>query len=252
MREDLLLVMSSKGRRRHQPSERDLAIWAQINEDLLDWLYRGLTGHFQIAGHQLIDRWARPYVNRVVVEIGCGHGHHLRYGGNEYRRYIGLDIEYKFLCTLRERFPGTRVVNGDAYALPFRDQSVDCVLSVYCFEHLRQLPDCLAEIQRVLKPQGELLVGLPAEGGLLYEMGRKLTSKRYMERKYGLDYDAIVRWEHWNTFSEVVELLKVQLQVSEHRFIPFPFVPTVHGNVIGCLRAIPRFVICAHAEYSIA
>jgi SAM-dependent methyltransferase len=225
-------------RRRTRPTERDLMLWQSIQYDLLDHLYAGSTGFFQIAGHRLIDRWARPHKDKVVVEIGCGHGHHLRYSSNDYRQYIGLDIKHEALCTLRERFPGTRVVNGDAYVLPFRDQSVDCVLSVYCFEHLRELPDCLEEIRRVLKPEGELLVGLPTEGGFLYEMGRRLTSKPYMERKYGIDYDTVVRWEHWNTFNEVVEMLQVQFKVSERRFIPFPFVPTVHGNVIGCLRAI--------------
>jgi len=231
--------MSSRDRRRLQPSDRDLAIWAEINEDLLDWLYTGLTGRFQIAGHRLIDHWARPYTDGVVVEIGCGHGHHLRYGGNNYRRYIGLDIEYKFLCTLRERFPGTRVVNGDAYALPFRNQSVDCVLSVYCFEHLRRLPECLSEIRRVLKPEGELLVALPAEGGFLYGIGRRLTSKPYMERKYGIDYDAIVRWEHWNTFNEVVEMLRTQFEITANHFIPMFFLPSVHANAIGCVRCTP-------------
>ena len=239
MQADSLQVMSSKDRSRLEPSDRDLAIWAKVNEDLLDWLYAGLTGRFQIAGHRLIDRWAMPYADKVVVEIGCGHGHHLRYGGNDYHRYIGLDIEYKFLCTLRERFPGTRVVNGDAYALPFRDQSVDCVLSVYCFEHLRQLPDCLREIRRVLKPEGELLVGLPAEGGLLYGFGRWLTSKPYMERKYGIDYDAIVRWEHWSTCLEVVEEISHEFSIRRLRYLPF-LIPSVHFNVIAVLKASPK------------
>jgi len=223
---------------RTQPAKYEL--WQSIQHELLDHLYTGLTGRFQIAGHRLIDRWARAYADKVVLEIGCGHGHHLRYGGNDYRCYIGLDIEYKFLCTLRERFPGTQVVNGDAYALPFQDQSIDCVLSVYCFEHLRRLPDSLSEIRRVLKPEGELLVGLPAEGGFLYRLGRRLTSKPYMERKYGIDYDAIVRWEHWNTFNEVVEMLQTQFKITKSRFIPFPFIPTVQVNIIGCLRAVPR------------
>jgi len=231
---------SSESRHRPRPSDRDLAIWAKINEDLLDWLYAGLTGHFQVAGHRLIDRWARQYARKVVLEIGCGHGHHLRYGGNDYRRYIGLDVEYKFLCTLRDRFPGTRVVNGDAYALPFRDRSVDCVLSVYCFEHLRRLPVCLAEIRRVLKPEGDLLVGLPAEGGILYGLGRRVTSKPYMERKHGIDYDAIVRWEHWNTYTEVEDALGSQFHIRELRFLPFSCLPTVHANVIGCLRCRAR------------
>jgi SAM-dependent methyltransferase len=225
---------------RRKPVERDLVLWRSIKHELLDYLYAGVTGRFQIAGHRLIDRWAGLHADKAVVEIGCGHGHHLHYGGNDYRCYIGLEIEHDFLCTLRERFPGTRVVNGDAYTLPFLDQSVDCVLSVYCFEHLRRLPDCLKEIRRVLKPGGELLVGLPAEGGFLYGIGRKLTSKPYMERKYHIDYDAIVRWEHWNTFREVVDMVKTQFEVTDTRFIPFSFLPTVHINIIGCLRAATK------------
>lgn len=219
------------------PSERDLQIWTEVKGEFLDWGYAGLVGRFQIAGHRVIDCWAKPYANKVVVEIGCGHGHQLHYSGNRYTCYVGLDIEYKLLCTLLQRFPGTMVVNGDAYALPFRDSSVDCILSVYCFEHLRQLPDCLAEIQRVLKPEGALLVGLPAEGGLLYEVGRHLTTKRYMECKYGIDYDAIVRWEHWNTFDQVVDEIKKHFRVQEVRYFPFPWLHIVHANVIGCLHA---------------
>jgi len=222
---------------RRQPTDDDLSVWSTINKDLLEWLYTGMTGRFQIAGHRLIDSWAKSYRDKVILEIGCGHGHHLQYGGNDYQSYIGLDIEYKFLRTIRERFPGTWVVNGDAYALPFRDQSADCVLSVYCFEHLRRLPDCLTEICRVLKPEGELLVGLPAEGGFMYGLGRRLTSKRYMERKYGIDYDSIIRWEHWNTLNEVIDIVKKQFLIKDVRFIPFSFLPIVHFNVIVCLRA---------------
>jgi SAM-dependent methyltransferase len=226
-------------RKRKEPTPQDLETWRRVKSDLGDWIYTGLTGRFQIAGHRLIAHWARPYTDKVVLEIGCGHGHHLRYSSNGYRRYIGLDIEYKFLCILRERFPGTPVVNGDAYALPFQDQSVDCVLSVYCFEHLRRLPDCLGEIRRVLKPEGELLVGLPAEGGLLYGIGRRLTSKPYMERKYGIDYDAIVRWEHWNTCLEVVEEISRTFLIRRLQYLPF-FIPSVHFNVIAVLAVSPK------------
>ena len=88
--------------------------------------------------------------------------------------------------------------------------------------------------------QRDWLAESSAEGGFLYGIGRRLTSKPYMERKYGIDYDAIVRWEHWNTFNEVVEMLQAQFKVSEQQFAPLPFVPTMHGNVIGCLRAVPR------------
>jgi ubiquinone/menaquinone biosynthesis C-methylase UbiE len=231
--------MSSRTKNRQKPTERDLGLWRQINEDLLDWLYSGLTGRFQIAGHRLLDLWAKEYVNSIVLEVGCGHGHHLRYGENKYETYVGVDIEHKFLRNLRDRFPGTPLINSDIYAIPLRDNSVDCVLSVYCFEHLRKLPSCLAEIRRVLKQSGYLLIGLPAEGGLLYRVGRNLTSKPYMKRKYGIDYDTIVQWEHWNTYREVVEMVQEQFEIVEQKFIPFSFLPLVDANVIACLKTKP-------------
>jgi SAM-dependent methyltransferase len=217
--------------------EKDLKVFREAGEDLLDYLYGGLAGRFQIVGHKMIDHWAKPYVNRMVLEIGCGHGHHLLYGSNQYTQYIGLDIERKFLQTLKDRFPGKMMINDDAYALPFRNASVDCVLSIYNFGHLRHLAESLSEIGRVLKSNGELLLGIPAEGGFVYGLGRWLTSKCYMERKYGIDYDAIVRWDHWNTFNELIEALRIQFGIESMSFIPFSFLPIVHINVIGCMRA---------------
>jgi phosphatidylethanolamine/phosphatidyl-N-methylethanolamine N-methyltransferase len=243
MHEFLKAIVSKRGsrHRRPMPTDEELEIWQQIRKDLQDYLYAGLAGRFQIAGHRHIGRWARSYAksNNVVLEIACGQGHHLRYGGNRYSNYIGMDIQDVYLHTLRRLFLGTAAVQGTAYALPFRDTSVDCILSIYCFEHFRHLPICLEEIRRVLKSDGELLVGLPAEGGFLYQVGRWLTSKRHMQRKYGIDYGAIVRWEHWNTFKEVIQTVKEQFHILELKFIPFPFFPTVHCNTIGCFRARP-------------
>jgi SAM-dependent methyltransferase len=227
-------------RRPKEPTAQDLEIWRRINSHLGDWLYTGLTGWFQIAGHKMIDRWAKPYRNKIVLEIGCGHGHHLRYCRNPYHRYIGLDIERKFLQIFQFRFPNRILVQGDAYMLPFRDESTDCVLSVYNFEHLKLLPDSLSEIHRVLKPEGELLIGIPMEGGFLYGIGRRLTSKRYMEKKYGIDYDAIVHWEHWNNFREIIKMIRNNFLIDEERFLPFPFLPLAHLNVIYCLRTQPK------------
>ncbi len=211
-----------------------------MKEDLLDWLYTGLTGRFQIAGHRQIDRWSSHFTDKIVLDIGCGHGHHLHYCENSYSSYIGLDLEHKFLKTFQNRFPNTILVQADAYDLSFHNNSIDCVLSIYNFEHLRRLRDSLGEIHRVLKPTGELMIGLPLEGGYLYGIGRWFTSKIYMERKYGIDYDAIVHWEHWNDFWEIIERVKEKFRIVERCFIPFPFFPFGHVNVIQCLRTQPK------------
>jgi SAM-dependent methyltransferase len=231
-------IRKSNGRTIRVPTDRDLALWEQVRIGHQNHLYTGLTGRFQIAGHRVIGRWAREYIDKVVLEVGCGQGHHLRYADNAYRCYVGLDILPDRVRVAGERFAAAMALNGDAYSLPLRSHSVDCVLSIYNLEHLRQITRGLAEIRRVLKPNGELLVGLPAEGGLLYGLGRRLTSKRYVERNYGIDYDAIVHWEHWNSCQEVVAALKGQFAVSHTQYLPFGF-PSVHSSIIVALRASP-------------
>ena len=66
------------------PSKRDLILFEQASEDLLDYFYTGLYGRLQIFGHRLIDRWAKPRADGVVVELSCGNGHYIRYSSNNY------------------------------------------------------------------------------------------------------------------------------------------------------------------------
>jgi len=220
------------------PSQHDLDVWYNASPDLIDWLYTGITGKFQLKGHQIIGSWSKIFKDKIILEVGCGHGHHLKYSNQDYQSYLGLDIEIKYLFTLLSRYPNNSVINGDAYRLPFQNHSVDCVLSIYNFEHLRMLNLALEEIYRVLKPDGMLLLSIPAEGGFLYGLGRSLTSKPYMEKKYGIDYDAIVHYEHCNTYHDIVNHLKRKFRIVERRFLPFYF-PSVHLNAIVCMRAQP-------------
>lgn len=56
--------------------------------------------------------------------------------------------------------PGIDLV-ANAYALPFKDQSVDMVIAESLFEHLEQPERSVAEAHRVLKPGGTLFVVTP-------------------------------------------------------------------------------------------
>ncbi len=226
--------------KRREPSTHDLEIWNKVSPDLIDWLYSGLTGKFQIRGHRVLGKWSKPYQAKRIIEIGCGHGHHLLYGNQDYEKYLGLDIEYQYLTTLLSRYKNASVVNGDAYWLPFADNSIDAVLSSYNLEHLKALDDGLNEINRILKTEGEFFIALPAEGGLIYGMGRHFTSKPYMEKKYGIDYDAVVHYEHCNTYRSIIKKLKEKFYLKERKYIPFSFIPSVHFNAIICIHAFKK------------
>lgn len=104
-----------------------------------------------------------------VLEIGCGGGFFLPYAAQavgEGGKVYGLDIAVDMLARSRRylsTFPAAvnnrvELVQRSAYELPFDDNSLDVV---YLVAALMEIPDpqrCLAEVQRVLKPQGLLAV----------------------------------------------------------------------------------------------
>lgn len=219
-----------------QLSEEELRLKREWLLGYTEWGYSGFLGWFQRQAHVEIERLSRrPQASAVTLEVGCGQGYHARFvsGGT----YIGLEINREHLEIAKQSFPHLRPVHGDAYELPFRSACFDRVVSVYAFEHLHNLPASLAEIRRVLKPDGELLVGLPAEGGLAHNLGRRLTTKRQFERNYGRDFLRLARAEHCNTFQDVLDELRDWFRVETVRYLPF-LVPSVHLNAVVALRCV--------------
>ena len=99
--------------------------------------------------------------SKQVLEVGCGHG-----GGASYltrtlkpASYTGLDLNPAGVAFCRERhkLAGLDFVQGDAENLPFPDQSFDAVVNVESSLYYPRFPRFLAEVARVLRPQGHFL-----------------------------------------------------------------------------------------------
>ena len=58
-----------------------------------------------------------------------------------------------------DSFLNVRILEGKATELPLDDDSVDRAVSLQVFEYLTDIPTALAEIRRVLRPGGRLVVG---------------------------------------------------------------------------------------------
>jgi SAM-dependent methyltransferase len=92
---------------------------------------------------------------RRILDIGCGNGaftHRLR-GDFPDTAVIGLDIAGGMLALVD---PPT--VQADAMHLPFADDSMDAVLAMHMIYHLPDIDRGLAEMHRVLRPGGLLIV----------------------------------------------------------------------------------------------
>lgn len=201
--------------------------------------YEGLTGWLQAQGHFSVERLSNTDSGGsdpcLSLEVGCGSGYH--FGLVEQGKYFGLDYDFAQLSRARYNHPEFPLIQADAYNLPFKTGMFDRVVSVYVLEHLHRLPTSLKEIQRVLKLWGELHIGLPAEGGLVYEIGRRLTTKRQIERKYNVDYLKIIRSEHCNTFPEVFSELGKMFKVKEVYYLPLG-IPILHLNAVVVMQCV--------------
>jgi malonyl-CoA O-methyltransferase len=97
-----------------------------------------------------------------VVDIGCGTGLGSQALKRRYRKaeVLALDLALPMLQQARSHrswWRPFRLVQADARALPFADDSVDLIFSSLCLQWCEDLPALFAEWSRVLKPGGVLL-----------------------------------------------------------------------------------------------
>jgi len=98
-----------------------------------------------------------------VLDIGSGIGEFLEL----YPDAIGIDMNPDCVASCLKK--GLKCIEGSAYHLPFDDGFFDGVLLNNVLEHLERPEDALAEIWRVLKRGGSLIIEVPGEKGFRYD-----------------------------------------------------------------------------------
>jgi 2-polyprenyl-6-hydroxyphenyl methylase / 3-demethylubiquinone-9 3-methyltransferase len=92
----------------------------------------------------------------VLIDAGCGAGllaPHVRHLGY---RHVGVDLRRSGLEQAAGR--GVTPVGGDVTALPIGDGCADVVVAGEILEHVADLPGTVAELCRVLRPGGMVVL----------------------------------------------------------------------------------------------
>lgn len=100
-----------------------------------------------------------------VLDVCCGTGDLALGLSSAGANVIGCDFSDRMLSIARNRLPTAHFIQADALALPLTSESVELVTIGYGLRNLADLPRGLAELLRVLKPGGQLLIlefGKPA------------------------------------------------------------------------------------------
>lgn len=135
-------------------------------------MFDGVTTRYDLLNRLMTlgrDRaWRRamaravPARARVVLDLCTGNGVSLEGLRQPGRLVIGADISLGMLAdadvSLGAQGWAPRLVCADAFRLPLPDASVDAVTIAFGVRNLRPRADALAEIRRVLRPDGALVV----------------------------------------------------------------------------------------------
>ena len=93
-----------------------------------------------------------------VLDVGAGEGQIARVAaGAGASRVVGVEPARAQLALARERAGGPHYARAEAAALPFPDGSFDAVVACLVFEHIDSADRALAEVGRVLRPDGRFL-----------------------------------------------------------------------------------------------
>lgn len=106
-------------------------------------LYEGIAKH-------------APHLKGKLIDLGCGTKPY-QHLFTQVESYTGLDI------AVSGNSDGKSAIDlyYDGVTFPLENNSIDVLFSSETFEHIFNLPVIVAEIQRVVKPGGHILITCP-------------------------------------------------------------------------------------------
>jgi len=229
---------------------KKFGISPDINDgDWLIWQEKAFPDFYYNTQQKGIGNWvsrlAYPVIEKIdfrgkkVLEVGPGIIRHLQFMKNKPLTYTLCDVRREVLKMAQQQLFDAGIpcesilLNGEnGPKVPFPDKSFDIIISFNCLEHLHPLDDYLHETKRILIKGGQFVGGIPCEGGLAWGMGRFLTTRRYVHKNYGINYDKIICWEHPNFADFIIERLDVYFERQYLKLHPFSWLP-MDFNVVA-------------------
>ena len=120
-----------------------------------------LPGHSQSM--QMLIELSRVLTSDDVLDVACGPGLVACEIAPHARHVTGIDITPQMIEQAKERQKDKQLSNlswqvGDVLPLPFPDAHFSVVLTRYSFHHFLNPATVLAEMLRVCKPGGKVMV----------------------------------------------------------------------------------------------
>ena len=107
--------------------------------------------------------YKKSFAKKTIAELGTGPGHVLEELLKEnFEKVYGIDISLEMLVRAKIRnasHNNLQLINANVESLPFKDNSLDLIISRGSIFFWKNLDKALREIYRVIKYDGFVLVG---------------------------------------------------------------------------------------------
>ena len=180
-----------------------------------------------VALHLKRYEFALPYCRgATVLDAGCGVGYGTAHVAQLAQRVVGVDVSDEAIAYAREHYaaPNVEFLVADVLELPFDPRSFDTVCSFEIVEHVPDAERFVAELARVLKPGGRLVLSTPRA-----EDPTVRPDNPFHEREFDADE---LRRLLTSSFSSVVLFGQRRIETARHRTLR-------RLDVLGLRRRLP-------------
>lgn len=174
---------------------------AGLTESYIRWRSSRLGQITDALERQFLLELLGPVAGKPVLDVGCGDGSFALELARRGADVTGLDSDAVMIAAARQQarteHTQLRLVEGKAEALPFPDATFDAVVAVAVLCIIPDVARAIAEMARVLKPRGRLVIG---------ELGTRSTWAAYRRIRAWLGHP-LWRAATFHTARELRELL---------------------------------------------
>jgi SAM-dependent methyltransferase len=168
-----------------------------------------------------------------ILEVGSGGGHVLRMF--KRAKLTAVDVSEVFLETARRNLTGYDVEfkKGEIDKLGLPARSFDRIICTEVLEHTTEPELILAEIERLLKPDGWAVITVPVDPLIdgMKKLVRVTPVGWFLRINWGGDHYHFHKWWPW----QFARLLERHFEIEQRRAAPFDALP-----MRACFRCRPR------------
>lgn len=131
--------------------------------DLHYWIYDFTWAILQRASYKEIARQTHSWSNLNILEVGCGKAAYLEWYNKQNNFYL-IDASPKMIQAAQKNIKKKQMHHikmaecQSIYKTSFEDHFFDVIICSHVLTVVDDVPRALAEIKRVLKPNGRLIV----------------------------------------------------------------------------------------------